>query len=310
VAMDAGHWDEASTEGALLLALGEETGVRAGRFEALGWLAQMAFHRGDQVVQDELLAACADERATPGHDAGGITVSLWAEALAAEAAGDPATGARLMGDCFDLAVGLDVRMAQLSYGPDLARMAVAAGDRERARQVAAAVAPLASRAGVAGARGHALTCRGLADGSSDRLLEAADAFADAGRPLPQAQAVDAAAQLLAGRGADAKAAAARTDAVATYRRIGALRHVRRLEAQEGVSLTAERPATGWGSLTPTEATVAHLVAEGLPNAQIAERQGTSRRTVETHVSRLYRKLEVPNRVVLAAATQEHRATSR
>lgn len=61
----------------------------------------------------------------------------------------------------------------------------------------------------------------------------------------------------------------------------------------------DRPVTGWESLTRAEHAVAALVGEGLPNAEIAERLYISRRTVETHVSRLYQKLQLKGRVTLA-----------
>jgi DNA-binding CsgD family transcriptional regulator len=302
--LKAGRWDAAITEGHLLLALGEETGVRAGRLEALGNLAQIAHHRGEEEEEEALLRACDEEMRTPGHDAGGISITLWAKAFQAEAAGRPELGAQMLGDAFALAVGLDVRLAQLAYGPDLARMAVASGDRATARYVADTVAPLAGRAGVASALGGAKICQGLAEGSSDRLVEAAEAFGRAGRPFEAAQAWEAAGDVLAARGRAADASALLAKAADGYRGLGASRHLARVEAQSPVATTGERPATGWDSLTPAEAAVAALVGEGLTNAEIAERQGTSRRTVETHVSRLYRKLEVPNRVVLARVAHE------
>ncbi|MCZ7414788.1 LuxR C-terminal-related transcriptional regulator [Streptomyces sp. WMMC897] len=61
-----------------------------------------------------------------------------------------------------------------------------------------------------------------------------------------------------------------------------------------------RPASGWGSLTPTELTVARLAAEGLNNPQIAARLFMSRSTVKTHLAHLYAKLGVANRTGLAA----------
>lgn len=52
-------------------------------------------------------------------------------------------------------------------------------------------------------------------------------------------------------------------------------------------------------LTPAELAVLELVAEGLPNLAIADRLFLSKRTVESHVSRMYVKLGVGTRVELA-----------
>jgi predicted ATPase/DNA-binding CsgD family transcriptional regulator len=61
-----------------------------------------------------------------------------------------------------------------------------------------------------------------------------------------------------------------------------------------------RPALGWGSLTPTELTVAKAVAEGLSNPQIAARMFISRRTVTTHLTSIFHKLGIASRAELAA----------
>ena len=62
-----------------------------------------------------------------------------------------------------------------------------------------------------------------------------------------------------------------------------------------------RPSFGWRSLTPTELGVSRLVAEGLTNPEIGARLFISRRTVETHLSNVYRKLEIANRTKLVGA---------
>jgi DNA-binding CsgD family transcriptional regulator len=51
-------------------------------------------------------------------------------------------------------------------------------------------------------------------------------------------------------------------------------------------------------LTPTEHSVAELVAEGLTNRQIAERLFLSRHTVGFHLRSIFRKLSVTSRVDL------------
>ncbi len=49
------------------------------------------------------------------------------------------------------------------------------------------------------------------------------------------------------------------------------------------------------SLTPRELEVLQLLAEGLTNAQVAQRLSLSARTVKTHVQNLLSKLDVPDR---------------
>jgi predicted ATPase/class 3 adenylate cyclase/DNA-binding CsgD family transcriptional regulator len=60
-----------------------------------------------------------------------------------------------------------------------------------------------------------------------------------------------------------------------------------------------RPSSGWESLTPMEERVVRLVAEGLPNAAIAERLFVSVRTVTTHLTHVYAKVGVGSRSELA-----------
>ena len=71
----------------------------------------------------------------------------------------------------------------------------------------------------------------------------------------------------------------------------------------------DRPATGWASLTDTEASVVALAVEGLSNPQIGQRLFMSRHTVKTHLSHVYAKLGASNRTELAAAAA-HRTASR
>ena len=63
----------------------------------------------------------------------------------------------------------------------------------------------------------------------------------------------------------------------------------------------QRPDSGWDSLTPTEIRVVELVAEGLPNRDIASRLFVSLATVKTHLVHVYAKLRLRTRAELAAA---------
>jgi len=64
--------------------------------------------------------------------------------------------------------------------------------------------------------------------------------------------------------------------------------------------------TGWRSLTPTENSVVQLVADGLRNRDIADRLFISRRTVETHLTHIFRKIEVSSRTELVAEASRQR----
>jgi pimeloyl-ACP methyl ester carboxylesterase/DNA-binding CsgD family transcriptional regulator len=73
-------------------------------------------------------------------------------------------------------------------------------------------------------------------------------------------------------------------------------------ARAGAHRRPARAATGWGSLTEAERSIAMLVAEGLSNPAIAARLFVSRHTVESHLKHAYAKLGVSSRVELAALT--------
>ena len=67
-----------------------------------------------------------------------------------------------------------------------------------------------------------------------------------------------------------------------------------------------RPQFGWDSLTPTEHSVAGLVAEGLSNPQIGERLYISGRTVQTHLAHIFAKLESPRAQLAAEVIRRQR----
>ena len=79
------------------------------------------------------------------------------------------------------------------------------------------------------------------------------------------------------------------------RRAGAHRAARRRRP-------VERPdGTGVEQLTASERRVAELAAERISNPEIAQALFVTRKTVETHLGRVYRKLDIAGRGELARA---------
>ncbi|MGW7418412.1 LuxR C-terminal-related transcriptional regulator, partial [Streptomyces sp. NPDC054863] len=68
---------------------------------------------------------------------------------------------------------------------------------------------------------------------------------------------------------------------------------------------ADRPATGWASLTDSERAVADLVAQGLTNRETADRMFLSPYTVNYHLRQIFRKLSLSSRVELAHSHRDH-----
>jgi len=106
--------------------------------------------------------------------------------------------------------------------------------------------------------------------------------------------------------ANGEPASALEEALGTFREVGATRSATSASAALG-ELGAEAGSidNSWDALTPTELEIVSLLAEGHTNAQIAHHRKSSRRTVESHLSRVYQKLNIEGRVRLTVAAVEH-----
>jgi DNA-binding CsgD family transcriptional regulator len=67
------------------------------------------------------------------------------------------------------------------------------------------------------------------------------------------------------------------------------------------------PEAGWSSLTPTERSVAAIIAEGATNREAAARLYLSRHTIDYHLRQIFRKLGVTSRVELTRMVVAHTA---
>ncbi len=116
---------------------------------------------------------------------------------------------------------------------------------------------------------------------------------------------DAAVALAAAHRND-EAIAMLSDATTVHAAAGASAEMERTEAAlrrlggATIKTRTARPTFGWDSLTPTEMAVTELAARGLTNPEIGVRLYVSRRTVETHLAHVFRKLGCVGRTQLAS----------
>lgn len=108
--------------------------------------------------------------------------AMWVRALVLEADGDFAAALGTLTECWDRCTRSGLTLEYSVMGADLVRLALHRGQRQRAQEVAAAVAEVAAKNEVSSLTAAALRCRGLADDDPEILLAAAAAYARCPRP--------------------------------------------------------------------------------------------------------------------------------
>jgi DNA-binding NarL/FixJ family response regulator len=199
-----------------------------------------------------------------------------------------------------------------SWRAEAAEALLVLGEDAEARRLALEQLELSEQLGTPGARGAALCLLARTTTEPIPLLEHAVTML-AGSParLEHTRALVAlgAALRRANRRADARDPLRR--ALEQADRGGMLRLARR--AREELNATGARPRrsalSGPGALTPAEHRVAELAAHGHGNRAIAERLYVTPRTVETHLTHAFAKLDIRSRAELAAALQPAPADS-
>jgi DNA-binding CsgD family transcriptional regulator len=272
-----------------------------------GVAAIIHFHRGEAAEAHRHLdaaAPCAD------RIGGRVVESLaLARSLAFEQAGEPE---RALTTLTAALTGEDEGEGLLG---DAVRLAVETGDTATAAEIGARVRAITAGAGVPHRRALGWYCQGMTERDAATLLRAADGYRDAGRPLPRAKALEAAAIAFAEAGDRGSARAAFTRTLDLCGSLGAHWDVARLRARfrefgirRGPTVKHRQATHGWDSLTPTETKIAALVVAGLSNPQIATRLFLSPRTVATHVSHILAKLGVHSRIDIAREATRHPAS--
>ncbi len=318
----SGELTDALAEAEAGLVLADEVGTRLHAPLLHGVAAFVALQRGDIAAgaarmsdaEAEFIAAVSQDwqltAAAEGIRMAGarwpLEWGLWIQALLCEARGDTGQARALLEDAWELAAPLRFCLSYRFLGPDLVRLAVAAGDRARAAAVADEVADGARRSGLPGATAVALRCRGLVDDDPAVLLAAVQTYRQGPQTVEVALASEDAGAALCRAGRAAEAIPVLDHALDFYLRTGTQRGAARVEAALralGVRHRrvgrVPRPSTGWESLTDSELGVARLAAEGLTNRQIGDRLFISRRTVGTHLTHIFQKLGINTRTQLA-----------
>jgi DNA-binding CsgD family transcriptional regulator/tetratricopeptide (TPR) repeat protein len=296
---DTGRWDDALAE---VEVLHENLKEPAAACSDLGIAAMICFHRGDATQARRLLAAAVPHARRIGDQV--ISSLALARSLDSEQAGDPAQALAV------LTAGLADKTENLEEIEDLfadaTRLAEETGDLAAARAIAGHAASFAAGSDIPHRQANALYCQGLLDHDAAKLVTAAERYADTGRPLLSARALEAAAAGWVRAGDRGQGRSAFTRAMEIYASLGAAADAARLQARfrahgirRGPRAKHRQAQAGWDSLTPSETRIAGLVQEGLSNPEIAAKLLLSRRTVATHVSHILKKLGVHSRIDIA-----------
>jgi DNA-binding CsgD family transcriptional regulator len=215
------------------------------------------------------------------------------------AAGDPAAANRHFEGLRGRGTDVDFRGATRSEGDEVEAL-LALGRLAEAEAVCARFARFNDpwqRTISCRSRALLSAARGDVPGSIREFDLALDAHAALPMPLERARTLLAYGGMLR-RAKQKRAARERLqEALAILNALGATAWIKRAEAE----LSRVAPASaGAGMLTPTESTVAGLVATGRTNKEVAAELFLSVKTVEANLSRIYAKLNVRSRSELVA----------
>jgi DNA-binding CsgD family transcriptional regulator len=296
-----GEWDEAEVH---LASVDSEFLDHGANINARALAALLALHRGDRAAAELHLQHAGV--AVPESSSYAAIPANWrlstALALRAEADGDLHRAVELMAGWLS-ADGLPSQRTRHELLPHLVRLALALNDTRTAHAASAACQADADADPVPARLIAARSCRAILDGDVKALLSVADKARGYGWPLQVTLALEEAAVRAAQAGDLAGARTAFNEAVRIYVDLGATWDLRRTEAKlrpfgirRGPRSAHRHARTGWSALTPAEVRIAHLVATGMSNPDIAAELFLSRSTIQTHVSKILVKLNLRSRV--------------
>lgn len=300
-----GRWDE--TERLIAEALDDARGYW--RIAALEVRCLARGRRGDPAALAD--ATELDESGFAARDPALAGAGAYARGLVALSAGEVGPAAEQLLRLADLTERLGARAERvLAAIPDATLALLEAGRVDDAERLTTRVESRAAQGHHPWASGAAALCRGsilLAaaelDGARARLGEARRSFEELGARWELARALLAEGNALRRAGARTDAAGALERAAAIFGELRAAPWQRR--ALDELRRARPRPRRD-DSLTAAESRVAALVAAGRTNKEVAAELFTTVATVEAHLTRIYRKLDIRSRTELARAVADGR----
>jgi DNA-binding CsgD family transcriptional regulator len=201
--------------------------------------------------------------------------------------------------------GISTTAVAFWVGLDRIEAAVRAGEPETARDWLATFEPWAESGGAAWARAVALHARALLsreEQEAERLFQTALAVhAEAPRPFERARTELAYGEFLRRGRRRIDARAHLQSALDAFETLGANAWAERarMELRASGQTARKRDPSTRGQLTTQELQIAHFVAQGLSNREVAAQLFLSPRTIAFHLRNIFRKLGISSRTQIA-----------
>lgn len=304
--MWTGQWSDAYADATEALHWSEELGQVTSLGQALLVLARLDAARGETTLCHERLDRARHGAAARGIDC--LSVSLPAVAgFAALGSGRFDKAADHLEAAWTAAVRAGMRCpTAVPFGGDLVEAHVHTGDRVRAAAALHWLEGCAEATGLIQPAATAARCQGmLAAGpaAADASFGKAKALLErCAMPFERARTLLCEAETMRRMRRPTPARRLLREALGVFDGLGARPWMARAErelAATGVQPGSGRTGCAPDTLTPQEFQIARAVAGGLSNAEAAAALFLSRKTIEAHLTRVYRKLGLRSRTELA-----------
>jgi DNA-binding CsgD family transcriptional regulator len=301
-----GRWSAAYADACESLQWAEELNQASVIGYSLAMLARIEAARGDRHLAETRVEQ--SRRAVGPH--GIAWMQLPEQAILGFAAltdGEPETAVEHLKSAWEFAHAHGVGNPNISrFVPDLIQAQLLCGNEQAARDLLAWLEERASSTGLSHPAAAAARCRGLLAGEVAHAVVAFEAarreHARRSMPFELARTLLCEGEVLRRWRRPAAARSALREALGLFERLGARPWANRAAAELAATgirtVSSKSGAAPIDALTPQELQIARMVADGLNNAEAAAAMFLSRKTVETHLTRVYRKLEIRSRTDL------------